>query len=396
MREHTSNGATSANENTMTSNVARSGKPQGGLPALILPLVVMLAAACGGPGEPEAETETAAAPPPMQVAEVNVAVVDTFRIEHGPSLSGTLTADRSAQLRAQAGGTVLSVRVRVGDRVGAGQTIAVIDTMVLAEHARSARLGLTSAELAARTAERNLERSNELHRAGAIAERDLEGARNQAAQANAMLEDARARVAAAAKQLGDAVVRAPFGGIVTELPVSVGDAVQPGVNLIAVVVDPSQLELEATVPAANLSVLRVGATVEFAVAAHPGRIFEGKVARVNPSVDPVTGQMRLYVRVSNTDGILAAGLFAEGRVAVETVRGLAIPESALDKQAARTQVKRVKGGLVEAVDVTLGLHDELAERVQVTAGLMAGDTVLTGAALGTPAGVAVNFGRRDR
>ncbi|HRP07103.1 MAG TPA: hypothetical protein PLL69_01320, partial [Gemmatimonadales bacterium] len=111
---------------------------------------------------------------------------------------------------------------------------------------------------------------------------------------------------------------------------------------------------------------------------------------------PVTGQVRLYVRVPNGDRALAAGLFAEGRVAVETVRGLAVPEAALDRQATRTQVKRVKGGVVEAVDVTLGLRDELAERVQVTGGLVAGDTVLVGAALGTPAGVAVNFGRNDR
>lgn len=394
MREHTSNGAVRANENLMMRNNLFDGKPQGRLPAVLL----LLLAACGGSADPEAAAgdSTVAPPPPMQVAEVNVAVVDTFRIEHGPSLSGTLTADRSAQLRAQAGGAVLAVRVRVGDRVGAGQTIAVIDTMVLAEHARSARLGLVSAELAAQTADRNLERSNELHRAGAIAERDLEGARNQAAQAKAMLEDARARVAAATKQLGDAVVRAPFGGIVTELPVSVGDVVQPGANLIAVVVDPSQLELEATVPASNLSVLKVGSTVEFAVAAHPGRLFEGKVARVNPAVDPVTGQVRLYVRVPNTDRALAAGLFAEGRVAVETVRDLAIPESAIDRQADRSQVKRVKGGMVEAVDVSLGLRDELAERVQVMTGLMAGDTVLVGAALGTPAGVAVTLGRRDR
>ncbi|HRP07104.1 MAG TPA: efflux RND transporter periplasmic adaptor subunit, partial [Gemmatimonadales bacterium] len=285
MRDHTINGAHGTNENSMNSTVARQGKPQGGLPARLLPLAVLaaLAAACGGSGEPESETEAPAAPPPMQVAEINMAVADTFRIEHGPSLSGTLNADRSAQLRAQAGGAVLSVRVRVGDRVGAGQTIAVIDTMVLADLARSARLGLTSAELAAQTAERNLERSNELHSAGAIAERDLEGARNQAAQARAMLEDARARAAAAAKQLGDASVRAPFSGVVTELPVSVGDVVQSGSSLIAVVVDPSQLELEATVPASNLAALQVGATVEFAVAAQPGRLFEGKVARVNPA-----------------------------------------------------------------------------------------------------------------
>jgi RND family efflux transporter MFP subunit len=193
------------------------------------------------------------------------------------------------------------VRVRAGDRVGAGQALAVIDTMVLADQARSARLGVTSAELGSTTADRNLARSNELFRAGAIAERDLEMARNQAAQATAMLEDARARLASATKQLNNATVRAPFAGVVSEVPVSVGDVVQPGGDPVAVVVDLGSLELEAAVPASNLAALRVGSPVEFTVAAHPGRVFEGRVARVNPAVDATTGQLQLYVRVPNAD-----------------------------------------------------------------------------------------------
>jgi membrane fusion protein (multidrug efflux system) len=324
-----------------------------------------------------------------------VATVDSFRLESGPSLSGTLVADRTAQLRPQASGTVLSVRVRTGDRVGAGQVIAVIDTMVLAEQARSARLGLTSAELAAETAERNVARSTQLHAAGAIADRDLEGARNQAAQARAMLEDARARLASANKMRDNAIVRAPFSGTVSELPVSVGDVVQMGGSVVAVVVDPSALELEASVPASYFASLRPGARVEFTVAAHPGRVFNGTVARVNAAVDATTGQLLMYVRVPNADRSLAAGLFAEGRVAIESARGLAIPTTALDARAASPSVKRVRGGKVEVVPVTLGLRDELAERVEVTSGVSRGDTVLVGAAIGTPVGASVRFGAQD-
>lgn len=373
-----------------------------------LPLL-LLAAACGGGGDAEAAAAGAAAAPdaavadsgalPLLIADADVAVVDSFRLEDGPVLSGRLSAERTAQLRPQVGGTVLAVRVRAGERVAAGQVLAVIDTTVLADQLRSARLGLRSAELGAETARRNLERSRELFQAGAIAERDVEGARTQAAQADALLEDARARVAAATQQLGHATVRAPFGGVVSEFPVSVGDVVQAGPGAggpIAVVVDPAVLELEAAVPAANLAALKPGAPVEFTVAAHPGRVFAGAVARVNPSVDPTTGQVRLYVRVPNADGTLAAGLFAEGRVALEIAQGLAVPVGALDPRATVTAVKRVRGGLVETVPVTLGLRDALQRRVQVTEGLARGDTVLAGAAIGVPAGVAVRFGPRDR
>lgn len=358
-------------------------------------VAAMMVAGCGGGGGGEAATAEAATPPPVQVAASAIATADSSRLESGPSFSGTLVAERSAQLRPQVGGTVLAVLVRAGDRVGAGQPLAVIDTLVLADQARSARLGVSSATLAAETAERNLARSTELHRAGAIAERDLEAARNQSAQSQAMLEDARARLASAAKQLANATVRAPFGGMVSEVPASVGDVVQPGGDPVAVVVDLGSLELEAAVPASNLSALKVGAPVEFTVAAHPGRRFEGRVSRVNPAVDAVTGQLRLYVRVPNADRTLAAGLFAEGRVAVESVRGVSVPAAALDARAATATVKRVRGGTVEAVPVTVGVRDVLAERVEITSGLTVGDTVLLGASLGTPVGAVVRVAGRE-
>lgn len=363
-----------------------------GVPSAVM--LTVLFAACGGgnAGEPD----VAAVPPPVQIAAVGSATVDSTLIESGPVLSGTLVAERRAELRPLVSGTVLAVPVREGQAVGAGQVIVVIDTTVLADQARSARLAVQSAEMAAATAERNLARSTELERAGAIATRDLEAARDMKAQATAVLEDARARLAAARQQLDHAVVRAPFAGVVAELPVHAGDAVQPGGGTLATVVDPSTLELEAAVPAANLAALRTGAAVEFTVAAQPGKVFRGTISRVNPAVDAVTGQLRFYARVPNPDRALAAGLFAEGRVAVASVRDLAIPIAALDTRATRPTVKRVRGGVVEVAEVEVGVRDELAERVQVLSGLSLGDTVLVGAALGTPAGASVTLAPRDR
>ncbi|HET9066988.1 MAG TPA: efflux RND transporter periplasmic adaptor subunit [Gemmatimonadales bacterium] len=358
-------------------------------------LLVALAA-CGG-GAPEAGAgDSTAAAPPVQVNPAMVASVDSVLIESGPVVSGTMVAEREAQLRAQVGGTVLALMVREGDQVRAGQALAVIDTTVLADQARSARLGLASAELAATTAERNAERSTQLLAAGAVAPREVENARDMVAQSRAVVEDARARVAAAEKQLANATVRAPFAGVVSQLSVSQGDVVQMnGAQPLAVVIDPRVLELEASVPAASLGAVVRGAAVEFSVPSQPGKRIRGTVARINPAIDPATGQVRVYVRVPNDAGALVAGLFAEGRVAVEAHRALAIPLHALDTRATDLSVRRVRGGVVEQVGVTLGLRDELAERVEVTSGLTAGDTVLVGGALGTPVGATVRILRTD-
>ena len=79
---------------------------------------------------------------------------------------------------------------------------------------------------------------------------------------------------------------------------------------------------------------------------------------------------------------------------VEATRALAVPISALDPRATTPSVKRLKGGKVELVPVTVGLRDALRERVVVT-GVARGDTVLLGGAIGTPTGSSVRITRAD-
>jgi RND family efflux transporter MFP subunit len=379
--------ATSGHETRMPTHRSSRRSVQ-----LLLPSLLLLAA-CGGTPE--------AAPvekPPVQLAQDQIAVVDSLTVESGPSLSGTLMAERTAQVRSQVSGTLLAVYVREGQAVSTGQPLALIDTSVVAEQARSARAALRSAEVAAQVATRNEERSSALLKAGAIADRDYEAARAQALSATAMVADAASRLASAEKGLRDATVRAPFAGVVAELPVSVGDVVQGGAGgatLLASVVDPSQLTLEATVPAEHLGAIKRGAVVEFRINGLGERTVSGTVDRINPSVDGVTRQVRIYVAVPNRDGALASGLFADGRVAVASARALAVPLNALDPRATAPAVKRLRNGEIESVSVVPGLRDELRERVAVT-GLARGDTVLVGGALGTPTGTSVRITRIER
>ena len=354
--------------------------------------MMLLAAAACGRKAPEA---AGSAPPPANIAAENIAIADSALVEKGPSLSGTLAPERAAQLRAQVGGPILSLYVDEGGAVSAGQVVALIDTVSLAEAARSARSLLTSAQLADDVARRNQERSQTLHGAGAIADRDLELAHNQAVAADAALADARSRVTSAEHQLANATVRAPFAGVVSERPASSGDVLQVG-SPILTIVDPTQLQLEASVPADQVSAIRVGTKVEFTVTGSPGETFTGKIARINPAVDPATRQVRVYVSVANGNRTLAVGAFVEGRIAVTSARALTVPLAALDSKAAVPSVKRIRNGMVESVPVTLGVRDDVAERIEVVKGLSAGDTVMVGGVLGTPVGVTVRIAHANR
>jgi len=322
------------------------------------------------------------------VGPENIAVAKTGAIMNGPALSGTLEPEREAVLRAQVQGSVLQTYADQGQAVSAGTVLARIDASGIQDAYNSARAGVVAARNSADIAARDLDRNQKLLAAGAIAERDIEQARRASIAAQAALEDANSRLATAQKAYRSTTVTAPFGGIVSERPVSAGDIVQPGGALFTVV-DPSSMRLEASVPAEQLSEIRVGVPVTFTVSGYPGREFVGRIVRVNPTADPTTRQVRIYVSIPNAGRTLVGGLFASGRVSTASRTGLVVPTSAVDLRGTSPSVMRVRGGKVEKIPVTVGVNDKSSETTEVLAGLNAGDTLLIGAAQGITPGTPV-------
>jgi RND family efflux transporter MFP subunit len=349
-----------------------------------LSATTVTAAACGGRSNAEAAP---AENPAVTVPPENVVAIDSVTLRSGPSISGDLTAERSATIRAEVGGSVTSVRVEEGQPVKAGQVLGTLDESVIAEQVRSAKSALTSAENAAIVARREAERTKRLLAGGAVAERDVELADRALWAAEAQLESARAAAAAAEKQWQKTRLTAPFSGVVSRRQVSVGDVMTVG-NEMFTVVDPRSMQLEASVPVSALGTIKVGSTVDFDVSGYEGQRFQGTVKRVSPAVDPGTRQVRIVVNIPNA-GSLVAGLFAKGRVVTEERKTVAVPITAVDLRGATPTARRIKDGKVEMVAVQLGLRDEVGALIEVTGGLARGDTVLTGGAMSVAAGTPV-------
>ncbi len=326
----------------------------------------------------------------MVVGPENIAVAANGSIMTGPSISGTLEPDREAVLRAQVSGSVLQTYADQGQTVNAGTVLARIDASGIQDAYASARAGLVSARNAADVAAKDLGRNEKLLAAGAIAERDIDQSRRASIAAQAALEDANSRLASAEKAYRSTTVTAPFSGVVSERPVSAGDVVQPGTALFTVV-DPSSMRLEASVPAEQLASIRIGVPVNFTVSGYPGRQFVGRITRINPTADPTTRQVRIYVSIPNEGRSLVGGLFANGRMSTATKMGLVVPQSAVDVRGTIPSVMRVKQGKVEKVQVQIGLTDKTSETIEVLSGLQAGDTLLLGAAQGITPGTLIRI-----
>jgi membrane fusion protein (multidrug efflux system) len=348
--------------------------------------------ACRGEAEGKEKEKPAAspaAPPAVEVGPENLIVVKREQISTGPLISGTLAAEREATVRSEVTGSVLNLDTEEGKPVRQGQVIAKIEDQTQRDAYASAQSAVKSAENALAVATREATRTENLVKAGALPERDLETVHNQVSAAQAQLDSARSQLATARKNLDSTTVRAPMAGIVSKRPANAGDVVSPGTELVRII-DPSSMKLQAAVPSEALADIRIGLAVQFRVRGY-SEPFDGHIERISPTADPVTRQISVFVTIPNKSGRLVAGLFAEGRVTRAAREGLVVPVAAVNFNGPQPWVLRVKDGKAEKAGVKIGLRDDQTERLELQSGVQDGDQLLTGAAQGMTPGTPVRL-----
>ena len=346
--------------------------------ALPLAACAVLAAAGYGARAQTPAPEIDSSPSAVVDAEA-VAIVGLGRISAGPPVSGELRAEREATARAEVGGSIRNLRVQEGDTVGRGQVLCRIEAPAQDDVVISADQGVRAAATARDVARRDAERMEALASEGLIARREIETAAKGVAAAEAALAEAVARAAGAREQVQKSIVRSPIGGVVSTRAAHDGDVIAPGAPVMTII-DPSRMQLVASVPADAVGELRPGASVEFRVPAYEDERFTGRITRISPAVDPLTRQVQVYVAVPNQRRHLVAGLFAEGRVITVARDALVAPADAVETSGESASVLRLRDGRAERVTVTIGLRDEQQGRMEILSGLSARDRLLTGAA----------------
>lgn len=339
--------------------------------AVLAAVLVMNTAACGG--SDAAETEAGAEE--IVLGPRDVAVAERGEVATGVTITGTLEPYRVVEVRAQVPGTVAGLRVDRGDAVGVGQMMATIEAEGVRGQASGAQAAVAAAEASLALARQQLESARTLYEAGAMSELDYRGAQTQYEAARAQLAAARGQAAGATEQARRATVSAPIAGSVSARLVSEGEAVNPGQALFRVV-DTRQLELAGRVPVNQVAQVRAGQPVRFSLSAQPGLELEGEVARVEPTADPSTRQVGVYLRLPNADRTLVGGQFATGRVLTGTAAdGVVVPLSSLREQGGESLIRVIRDGVVRRVSVTVVARDEGRDVAAVT-GIEAGEQVI--------------------
>lgn len=340
---------------------------------------------CGGPDE---SAETASETRELVLAPSDLAEVERGSISAGVSLTGSLDPYRVVDVKAQVGGTIGSVRAEEGDRVSAGAVLATITAEGIRSQAASTRAGVAAAEAQLALARRQYESAQTLYEAGAMSQIEFQSNEAQLEAAQAQLEAAQAQATGASEQAGRTVVRAPISGAVSAKMVELGEAVNPGQTLFTVV-NTSALELDGQVGVDQAARISVGDPVEFRIDAYPGQTFRGTVSRVQPTADPATRQVGVYLRLDNP-GNLVGGLFATGTVVSETLEEeLLIPATALRTADGVSYVLVVEDGVIRRRPVAVIARDPARGIVAVNGDLEAGEAVIVAPTTDTVAGTRV-------
>jgi RND family efflux transporter MFP subunit len=350
---------------------ARPAQPANGNAGLTSAASGEAAAMSGGPGPGGRST------PAITLAATDVARVRRETIEEGIPITGDLNPIATVDVRARIEGDLVDVLVREGQRVGQAQLLARLESSEQESAHASAEADRVAAESELATAQWNLDQTSELYKAGAVSELDFKTAQQGVTTARARLAATQSRVRASSSLLRDTRVTAPTSGVIARRHVDNGEHVSRGEALFTLVRS-DVLELVAAVPARQANAVRVGQTVHFSAA---GRDFDGKVARVSPTVDPSSRSVSVYVQIPNADAGLRGGTFATGRVVSRVVsRALVVPTSAVRQSSdnGRPFVYRLAGNVLDIADVQLGVVDERAGVAEVLTGLSEGDRVVVG------------------
>ena len=347
------------------------------LPALFL-AVLALDAAWGCSRSANGRPGSEAARPPVAVEALPVASGD---LRETVDVVGTLAPKFQAEVKSEYSGTVTDVLVTEWVRVTKGTILLRFDAREAEAAAQAARANVLSADVAARRAQREMERTGKLKTAGLATDQVLDDARTAVDAAQAQLAAARAQREMAETRLAKTVIRAPMDGVVASRSVNPGDYIENmgSPKPMFRIVDNRRLELTATVPSARLAAVKLGQPLSFTTDAVPGRTFEGSIAFVNPAADEESRAVKVVAVVDNRDGALKTGLFVKGVIVTGERKGvLRVPRSALvtwDLVARKAVVFVVEGEKALRREVATGAA--AGDDVEVTAGLSAGQSVVT-------------------
>jgi RND family efflux transporter MFP subunit len=374
------------------------------------PLVVAVLLLSVGCAKQEKKAE--AASKPAEPLTIQTAAAQSRSVERTLSVTGSLNPDETVSVSAEVPGRVISIPVDFGQNVRKGQVIAELDKQELnlaLERSKAAlaqtlaRLGLDpeqedvrptttpsirQAQAQMEDAKSKFDNASRLVKTGDIAQERFteiqkqyqareayyQAARDEARTLLAQVQALKAEVNLARKRLGDATVRAPFDGSVTQRLVSPGQYTKENTPLVTLI-KTNPLRLRVEIPETAASHIRPGTTLSFTTGAAPGATFQATVRELNPSLESRSRTLSAEARISTNDSRLRPGMFVQVQISLgKSAEAVVVPKRAIYNVAGLNKIFVIQGG--KAVERRIDLGQDLGDWLEVP-----GDAVRPGDAV---------------
>jgi RND family efflux transporter MFP subunit len=355
----------------------------------------------------------AAAPDATDVPIVAVAKAARGDIAQSLTIAAEFRPFQEIEVHAKVAGYLKSIGVDVGDRVKAGQLLAVLEIPELQDEIRQDEAAVKRAGEEIRRAQADVERAQSAHevahlnatrlagviktRPNLVAQQDVDEATGRDRVSEAQVSTAEATLASAREQLEVAKaaqsktqtlydysrITAPFTGIITHRYADTGAMIQAGTSSqsqampIVRLSQNDRLRLVIPVPESAVPRIHLGGQVAVAIQSLHKTV-SGTVARFADRLDTDTRTMHVEVDVPNADLTLVPGMYADATLVLDSVKNAIVaPVQALDRTPDGARVFVVgRDGKLEARNVQLGLESD--DHIEVTRGLSDGDLVVVG------------------
>ena len=312
---------------------------------------------------------------PLTTVEVQTSGQSAGRV----GLDAVVEAVRQTTLSAQVPGAIISLGVKAGDVVKAGQELLRIDARSASQNAVASDAQVDAAQSAMNVAAKDYERQKQLFQKQYISQSALDRAQAQWQAAQAQVKAQRAQAGVARTQSGFFIVNAPYAGVISDVPVALGDMAMPGRALVTMH-DPSALRVTAAVPQSVAATMGDASLIQFELPGLPGLLRPTQV-QVLPVVDAATHTVQ--VRLGLPAGLkgVTPGLFARiwlptgpSSGAIAQGEHFYVPASAVVRRSEMTGLYVVNPeGLAVLRQVRLG--STKGDLVEILSGVSKGDKV---------------------
>jgi RND family efflux transporter MFP subunit len=314
---------------------------------------------------------------PFELTQTEVTKIELVSMVERLRVSGELQPVNRVVIRAKAGGKIVDVSAREGDRVKAGEVILRFDTDDLRSTVLQRESDRDAAEAELTLAMQALNRMEQLAAGNVVSKEQHEKAKSDVASNTSKVQSLSAQVNIARVALRNADVTAPFDGVVASRAVEADSNVSADAELLTIV-NTSILEAKVLVSTREISRVAAGQSTELAIDGREGQTIRGEVARINPVAESGTRFVPVYLRLPNDDGRLWGGMYATGSILVRRKDDvLVVPAISLRKDETGDYVLKLHNGHLQRQPVTVGQAWDGSSLIEIADGLVDGDTIVT-------------------